>query len=79
VGKFNAGEVTIGWIGNSLEIGHLALSTNLRAEIEKRDDLEILGEEWDLPFDEHGNFQKILQHKKLRDLAGLPDTADSSH
>jgi hypothetical protein len=79
VGKFDASEVTIGWIGNSLEIAHLALSSNLRSDIEKRSDLEILGDEWDLPFDSHGNFEKILYHQKLRELAGLPELAAAGH
>ena len=79
VGKFDAGAVTIGWIGNSLEIGHLALSANLRKQIEGRADLEILGDEWDLPYDAAGNFQKILEHQELRELAGLGELAAVGH
>jgi hypothetical protein len=75
VGKFDMQEITIGWIGNSLEIGHMALSANLRSEIEKRPELEILGEEWELPYDADGNMENILLHQKLRELAGMPEAA----
>ncbi len=79
VGKFNESDVTIGWIGNSLEIGHLALSANLRSRVEAREDLEILGDEWDFPFDANGNLQKILEHVRFRELAGLGELAAAGH
>jgi hypothetical protein len=41
VGKFDPSEVTFGWIRNTMELGRLALSENLRAAIEARPDLEI--------------------------------------
>jgi hypothetical protein len=41
VGKLDLSEVTFGWIRNSMELGRVALSDNLRPEIEKREDLEI--------------------------------------
>ena len=34
VGKFDSKDLTIGWIRNTLDLEHLALSENLRAEIE---------------------------------------------
>ena len=47
-------EVTIGWIRNSLELGFLALTANLREQIEANSNLQILSEmEW--PFDLQGN------------------------
>ena len=41
VGKLDLGTVTYGWIRNSMELGRLALSENLRAAIEQNPDLEI--------------------------------------
>lgn len=75
VGKFDMSDIRIGWIGNSLEIGHMALSATFRSEIEKRPELEILGDEWDLPYDEEGNLQNILLHEKLRQLTGYEVSA----
>lgn len=79
VGKFDQGEITLGWIGNSLEIGLMALSENLRSEIEKRPELEILGDAWDMPYDAEGNVENLLLHRRLRELAGLPDAALAAH
>jgi hypothetical protein len=55
VGKHDVSEVTIGWIHNTLELGTIALSANLRSEIEANPRLEILEEAHDLPFDRDGN------------------------
>ncbi|HLY19627.1 MAG TPA: hypothetical protein VKR61_20510, partial [Bryobacteraceae bacterium] len=41
VGKFDAREVTIGWIRNTLELSLLAMSENLRPQIERNPMLEI--------------------------------------
>jgi hypothetical protein len=41
VGKLDLDEVTYGWIRNSLELGRLALSENLRPVVERNPDLEI--------------------------------------
>jgi hypothetical protein len=79
VGKFDPATITVGWIGNSLEIGLMALSENLRSEIEKRPELEILGDAWDMPYDAEGNVENILLHKKLRELAGLPAGELAAH
>jgi hypothetical protein len=62
VGKLNMADLTIGWIRNSLELGSLALTANLRSQIEADQNLEIVGESaW--PFDAEGN------------LPGLPSIA----
>jgi hypothetical protein len=54
VGKFDPAEVTFGWVRNTLELTPLALSENLRAEIERSPSLTIEGEiEFD--FDGGGN------------------------
>src|SRR4051794_29241790 len=41
VGKLNLNEVTYGWIRNTMELGRLGLSENVRAQVESRSDLEI--------------------------------------
>lgn len=55
VGKFSTRELTIGWIRNSLDLGHLGLSENLLPEIRKNPSLEILGPARELEFDAEGN------------------------
>ncbi len=54
VGKFDPDELTIGWIRNTLDLANLALSENLREEIERNPALEITGAPFELPFDEMG-------------------------
>ena len=63
VGKLEPGEITLGWIRNTMELSRLALSENLRPEIEKNPDLEILGPPQELPFDEQGNLVSPLSKK----------------
>jgi hypothetical protein len=58
VGKLNMRDVTIGWIRNSLELGSLALTSNLRPQIEANGNLEITGEA-DWPFDAEGNLPQL--------------------
>jgi hypothetical protein len=55
VGRFDAAEVTIGWIRNTLELARLALSENLRAQIEANPLLEIVDGPFEPPFDAEGN------------------------
>jgi hypothetical protein len=55
VGKLNLSDVTYGWIKNSLELGALKLSENLRDEIRKNPMLEIVGPAEEFAFDEAGN------------------------
>lgn len=55
VGKHNMTDVRLGWIQNTLELSLVALSENMRAEIEKNPLLEIVAEAHDLPFDSDGN------------------------
>jgi len=55
VGKSDTGKVTLGWIRNSLELGQLRLSENLRPQIEANPALEIVGDATPLPFDAEGN------------------------
>jgi hypothetical protein len=55
VGKAEFAEVSMGWIRNSLELGLLAMSENLRGQIEANSMLEILGPAFPLEFDAAGN------------------------
>lgn len=53
-------DVTYGWIRNSLELGLVALSENLRQQIERDPNLEILGESRPMEFDANGNLADLL-------------------
>jgi len=55
VGRSDPGRVTIAWIRNSLELGRLAMSENLRTQIEENPALEIEGPSFALEFDSEGN------------------------
>ncbi|HLW76207.1 MAG TPA: hypothetical protein VKS01_04460 [Bryobacteraceae bacterium] len=54
-------DIRLGWIANSLDIGTLKLSENLRAEIESNKLLEIVGDAEELEFDGTGNLAGLLQ------------------
>src|SRR5580693_4472394 len=60
-------EIRLGWIANSLDLGTMRVTENLRAEIEPNPNLEIVGEAEELDFDAQGN------------LAGLLETASVAH
>jgi len=60
VGKQDLGEVTYGWLRNSLELGLIKLSENLRPQIEKDPNLEIQGAPLPFEFDAAGNLADIL-------------------
>ncbi len=55
VGQHDIANVRLGWIHNTLELGLLGLSANLRPVIEANPRLEILEGEHELPFDADGN------------------------
>jgi hypothetical protein len=55
VGKFDASDVTVAWIRNTLELGLVALSENLADEIGKNSALTVAGPPFELKFDEEGN------------------------
>ncbi len=57
VGKFDMQSVRVGWIHNTLELTPIALSENLRAEIEQNPLLEIVEGPMDLPFDTAGDLE----------------------
>jgi hypothetical protein len=60
VGKQDLREVTYGWLRNSLELGLIKLSENLRPQIEKDPNLEIQGAPLPFEFDAAGNLADIL-------------------
>jgi len=49
-------EVTYGWIKNSMELGFLRCSENLRSQIVENSTLEIVGPAEEIEADEEGNF-----------------------
>jgi hypothetical protein len=60
VGKCDLSTVTYGWIHNSLELGLIGLSENLRREIGENPNLEILGAPRPFEFDAEGNLANII-------------------
>ena len=67
VGKLDLSEVTFGWIRNTMELGRLALSENLRASIEERTDLEI---EATVDFEFDGSADLISPFAPIEETAG---------
>lgn len=61
VGKFRAGDVTIGWIRNTLELTPIVLSENLMPEIEKNPLLEVIAGPRPIQFDEAGNLVDMFK------------------
>mgnify|MGYP001039840619 CR=1 FL=1 len=59
-GRFRREELTIGWIRNTLRLDLLALSENLLAQVRTNPALEVLGEPFELPFDQEGNLVSPL-------------------
>jgi len=60
VGRIDLRDVTYGWLRNSLELGLVALSENLRPKIERDPNLEILGASRPMEFDASGNLADLL-------------------
>jgi hypothetical protein len=56
VGRLDPSEVTYGWIKNSMELGFLRLSENLRDKIVANSTLEIVGPAEEIEADQAGNF-----------------------
>lgn len=55
VGRQDPADATVGWIANTLDLGLMAFSANLRDELERNPRIEILGEARPLEFDERGD------------------------
>jgi hypothetical protein len=53
-GKLDPAEATFGWIRNTLELSRLAISHNLRAQLDGQPQAEVEGE-IEVKWDEHGN------------------------
>src|SRR5580693_1617915 len=68
VGKLDLSEVTYGWIRNTMELGRLALSENLRATVEANPMLEI---EATLDFDFDGQNNLISPFAPVEETAGV--------
>jgi hypothetical protein len=64
-GKLDAGECSIVWIRNTLELGELMVSENLLAELRRNPQIEIIGEPQDLPFDSEGNLISMFAAEAL--------------
>jgi len=64
VGKVDLDEVTYGWFKNSLELGFMKLSENLRGQIENNKMLEIVGPDEEMDFDQAGNLAGLALHEK---------------
>jgi len=60
VGKLDMSEVTIGWIRNTMQLGLLGLSENLKPQIERDPMLEILGPARATEFTREGNLVDML-------------------
>lgn len=56
VGRVDLSEVTYGWIKNSMELGFLKLSENLKSKIVENSTLEIMGTAEEIETDQAGNF-----------------------
>ena len=60
VGKLDLGEVTIGWIRNTMELGLFAESENLFPELKQNPNIEIVSEPRMLEFGADGNLTDVL-------------------
>jgi hypothetical protein len=67
VGKIDLSAVTVGWIRNTMELGRIALSENLRSAIESRPDLEI---EAAIEFEFDGRGNLISPFAPVEETAG---------
>jgi hypothetical protein len=68
VGKIELADVTYGWIRNSMELGRLAFSENLRAKVEANPALQI---ESVVDFEFDGNGDLISPFAPVKEAAGV--------
>ena len=73
VGRVDLSEVTYGWIKNSMELGFLWFSENLRDKIVENSTLEIVGPAQEMEVDGAGNFTGACNFSALaaEDSAGV--------
>jgi hypothetical protein len=67
VGRLALDDVTYGWIRNTMELTRIALSENVRAEVEKNEALEI---EATIDFDFDGDGNLISPFLPVEETAG---------
>src|SRR5437764_3139437 len=67
VGKLDLSEVTIGWIRNTMELGRLAISANMRGQLEQNTELEI---ESTIDFDFDGDGNLLSPFAPIEETAG---------
>jgi hypothetical protein len=67
VGKLDLSQVTYGWIRNSMELGRIGLSENLRAQVERNPQLEI---EAAMDFEFDGQNNLISPFAPVEETAG---------
>ncbi len=67
VGKLDLSEVTIGWIRNTMELGRLAISENMRPQLERNPDLEI---ESTIDFEFDGQANLLSPFAPIEETAG---------
>jgi len=67
VGKLDSSEVTIGWIRNTMELGRLAISENMRGQLEKNPELEI---ESTIDFELDGDGNLLSPFAPIEETAG---------
>ena len=60
VGRPDTADATIAWIRNTLDLGELAVSENLRPEIESNPTLQILGDVQPFEFNDSGHLMERL-------------------
>jgi hypothetical protein len=59
-GVLDQQKVTLGWIANSLELGVMRITENLRAQVESNPNLKIVGDAEEFDFDSSGNLAPLL-------------------
>jgi hypothetical protein len=69
-GKIDLGQVTYGWIRNTMELGRIALSENTRAAVEKNSLLQI-EDTIDVKFDGDGNLISPFEAVEVEETAGV--------
>ena len=65
VGKKNLAEVRIGWIRDTLELTPMAVSENLRAELERNPVVTKIGAPFEMPFDSAGDLESMFEPHRV--------------
>jgi hypothetical protein len=83
VGVFEMADLRIAWLKNTLELTPLALTENLRADVESNPALEIIDGPMNLPFDSAGNLVSPFMkepgiHLQNREADALQSTVSAA-